>query len=86
MDKTRDFMNEVNSLFIHMNKFSFYGPTSPHLAAMFYVVELNQPHPILKQTQIAETFGVTPLTIRKNVKYMKGILMTDDIMESVENA
>ena len=85
LNKTRDFMNEVNDLFVHMNKFGFYGPTSPHLAAMFYVVELNQPHPILKQTQIAETFGVTPLTIRKNVKYMKGVLMTDDIMESVEN-
>ena len=85
LNKSRDFMNEVHGLYVHVNKVEHYGPTSPHLAAMFYVVELNQPHPILRQTQIAETFGVIPLTIRKNVKHMKRILMTDDIMESMEN-
>jgi transcription initiation factor TFIIIB Brf1 subunit/transcription initiation factor TFIIB len=86
LGKSRDFMNDVHKLYEHVNKVEFYGPTSPHLSAMFYVVEMNQPHPILRQTQIAEMFGVIPLTIRKNVKHMKVILMTDDIMESVENA
>ena len=85
LDKPRDFMNDVHRLYEHVNSVEFYGPTSPHLSAMFYVVELNQPHPTLRQTQIAEVFGVTPITVRKNVKHMKVILMTEDLMESVEN-
>lgn len=85
LNKSRDFMNDVHRLYEHVNRIEYYGPTSPHLAAMFYVVEISQPHPILRQTQIAEVFDVIPLTIRKNVKHMKEILMTDDIMESVEN-
>tara|TARA_R110000824_G_scaffold153041_1_gene324542 strand:- start:174 stop:986 length:813 start_codon:yes stop_codon:yes gene_type:complete len=86
LEKSRDFMNDVHRLYEHVNRVEFYGPTSPHLSAMFYVVEMNQPHPVVQRQEIATLFGVRAATITDNVKQIKVILMTENIMESVENA
>ena len=92
LDKDINFINEVLSLHVHINKKESHYPTSSYLAALVYLVETTKLTKTITQKDIADVFGIkskkTIYNKYKTILQILGIKSThgltiDDITEGM---
>ena len=68
LGKSGKYIGETISIFQYLQSIEFVQPTTSYLAGIIYLVETTQGSKTITQKNIAETLGITHLTVRLQYK------------------